>query len=129
MGLANCPDCGVQVGTLFSEQDAAPQVSRARYRKHIANQVDYYQEIETARERAYMGMVLALASFFFPILGAVMAIVSLFWSVGALRTLNANHMEEGRGMAGAGVIIGGLAMVAQFCYLVYFAKMGVPFLG
>lgn len=128
MGLANCLHCGAQVGTLFSEKDALPEISRARTRQQIAAQVEYHQQIDTARERANSSLVLALASFFIPLLGAVMALVSLFWSSLALRTLKANNLEEGRGPATAAVVIGSLAMIAQFCYVVYFVKMGLPFL-
>ena len=129
VGLANCMYCGAQVGTLFSEKDAVPDVSRARYRQHIAAQAEYYQSIDKARERANASSVLALASFFLPLLGAVLALVSVYWGVTALRTLKANHIHEGRGSATSGVVIGGLALVAQFCYLIYFVKMGFPLVG
>ncbi len=127
MGLANCLYCGAQVGTLFSEKDALPDVSRARYRQHIATQADYHQRIDKARERANGSSVLALASFFFPLLGFLMALLSLFWSITALRTLKANNILEGCGAATAGIVIGTLAMIAQFCYLVYAIKIGIPF--
>ncbi len=129
MGLANCLHCGHQVGTLFSELDARPDEAKARTRKRVAKQIDYFQKVDQATERANSSLMLALASFFFPVLGILMAIIAIVWGAGAASTLKKNQLEEGRGPATAALAIGALGLVAQFCYLVYFAKMGVPFLG
>jgi len=48
----------------------------------------------------------------------------------ASKTLKAENVEDGRGSATAGLIIGGLALIAQGGYVVYVIKSGnIPFAG
>jgi hypothetical protein len=130
LGLAYCPQCGAQVGTLFSEA-AGPQVEshRARYRRAVAEQTARYQAIERARDRASNSVFLALSSFFCPGLGFLLGCISIYYGISAASTLKAYNIEEGRGAALAGIIIGAMGLLAQIFYTIYAVKMGIPFLG
>ena len=69
-------------------------------------------------------MVLALSSFL-PLLGLVMAWVAIFFGIESHRTLRAHNIEEGRGTATAGVLIGVMAILAQVSYVVWAWKEGL----
>jgi hypothetical protein len=123
MGLANCSHCGAQVGTLFSETD--PVVQPARYTKHkkIFEKEDYYTRVDKAQYRANNSVILALASVFFPGIGVLMAVFALVFSATAARTLKALNIEDGRGMATAGIVIGSIGLVAQAGYMIYIVRL------
>jgi uncharacterized protein DUF4190 len=125
MGLANCPRCGTQIGTLFSEANVVPEDTRARLRKNLNRQISLYEKLEKAQERANNALILALASFFCPGLGFIMGTASIVIGTRATRVLRENNIEEGRGSATAGVVIGFLGIVAQVCYVLYVMKMGL----
>jgi hypothetical protein len=124
LGVANCDSCGAQVGTVFDE-NAAPQVnSRGKKVRAVADRVDYFEKVEDAKERANNSVIMGLASFFCPGLGAIMSVTGIIFGILALKQLKAAGVEEGRGQATAGLIIGVLAIIAQVGYVVYAVKSG-----
>lgn len=130
LGLASCPHCGASVGTLFSET-AAPAVEKKRkHSSKLGENISYHQRVETAQERANNAVILALASFFCPGIGFFMGVAAIVLSMLAARTLKADNVEDGRGSATAGLIIGALGLIAQGGYVVYAIKSGkLPFVG
>lgn len=130
MGLANCANCGATVGTLFSET-AAPTVSdKTRRNRNINEHADHSYRVEKAQERANNSVILALSSFFCPGIGFILGVSAIVLAAMATRSLKAHHIEDGRGSATAGLIIGVLGLIAQGAYVVYVVKSGkIPFLG
>ena len=129
MGIAQCPHCGNKVGTVFSEEDAIADSARPRRRQKTKKPVVSYQAIDKAQERANNAVALGLGSFFCPGIGFVMGSISIVFGILANRTLKEHFVEEGRGSATAGIVIGVIALIAQICYLIYVIKMGIPFFG
>jgi Domain of unknown function (DUF4190) len=128
MGVANCFSCGATVGTLFSGA-AAPTVGEKGKRRSAANaQVDFHDRVEKAKERANNSVILALASFF-PGIGLFTSVAAIALAVLAARALKATNVEDGRGSATAGLIIGVLGFIAQGGYVVYVINAGSPFGG
>jgi len=129
-GVANCDYCGAEVGTLFSESDAPLISSRTQVRGYLSSHVEYHRRIEKAQERANNSVILALASFFCPGIGLFMGIAAITLSVMSARALKENNIEDGRGSATAGLVIGVLGLIAQAGYAVYVIKQGhLPFVG
>ena len=130
VGVATCEHCGASVGTLFSETAAAPVVSKGKRRSVMGEQAGFHYRIERAQERANNSVILALASFFCPGIGFFMGVAAIVMSILAARTLKADNVEDGRGSATAGLIIGVLGLIAQGGYIVYVIKTGkLPFVG
>lgn len=129
MGLASCPSCGGQVGTLFSETAAAAVPRQSKYSRQISDQVSHYQAIDRARDQANNALVLSLASFLCPGIGFILSAAAIFLGSRAMNVLKSRGVEEGRGSAAAGIVIGIIAAVAQICYGIYLWKVGAPFLG
>jgi uncharacterized Zn finger protein (UPF0148 family) len=128
VGVAVCGSCGTQVGTLFSETAPPPITKKAAKRRRATDAEDHYGQIDKAQERANNSLILALASFFCPGVGFVMCVTAIVMSMLALRTLKKYYVEEGRGSAMAGGIIGAIAVIAQIGYIVYAVKSGrLPF--
>ncbi len=128
VGVASCSSCGATVGTLFSESEAPRVSARGQLHRAISEHVDYHHRIEKAKERANNSVILALASFFCPGVGFLMGISAIILSVMAARTLKAENVEDGRGSATAGLVIGVLGLIAQAGYAVYVIKQGkLPF--
>jgi len=126
-GVATCDQCGAKVGTVFDEATFAPTLPKASPRQ-LTKKSDALGEIEKAQERANNSVILGLASFFCPFLGLLLGAGAIYMSTMATRTLTANRVEEGRGSATAGLIIGILALIAQAGYLFYALKAGkLPF--
>jgi hypothetical protein len=124
LGIAKCEYCGAQVGTVFDE-NVAPQVGgRGKKVKDVADRVDHFSKVEDAKERANNSVILGLASFFCPGIGFFMGFAGIIFSLLALRQLKAAGVEEGRGQATAGLVIGLLGLVAQIGYVVYAVKSG-----
>jgi hypothetical protein len=128
LGLANCPHCGTQIGTIFSEEAVANFDPRPGHRDRIKKQVSEYSRLETAEERANNSVVLGLAGFI-PLLGFIFALVAVVFGMSSRRVLKERHIEEGRGSATAGVVIGSLALIAQVCYLLWAMNLGAGFGG
>ncbi|HEU4390037.1 MAG TPA: DUF4190 domain-containing protein [Blastocatellia bacterium] len=124
LGLAQCPRCGARVGTLFSDRPGAPSSSA---RDQVGNTIGAFQAIEEARERANNSLVLALASFFCPVLGIAVGSVAIWMGANAIQTLKAHRVEEGRGPAWAGIIISGFAIVAQIFVSITLVRQGSIF--
>jgi uncharacterized Zn finger protein (UPF0148 family) len=128
VGVAVCGSCGTQVGTLFSETAPPPSTKKTKKRRRATDAEDHYGKIDKAQERANNALILGLASFFCPGIGFFLCVTAIVWSLLALRTLKRNSVEEGRGSATAGAIIGVIAVIAQIGYLVYAVKSGrLPF--
>jgi hypothetical protein len=118
------------VGTLFSETAAPPVAKKRKQHGKLGENISYHQRVETAQERANNSVILALASFFCPGIGFFMGVAAIVLSVLSSRTLKADNVEDGRGSATAGLIIGVLGLIAQGGYVVYVVKSGkLPFLG
>jgi hypothetical protein len=128
-GVATCSYCGATVGTLFSETNA-PVVGVKRKAKRgwgFNDQANYYDRIENAKERANKSVILGLTGFF-PFVGFFMGVAAIVFGAMATKTLKAENVEDGRGSAAAGLVIGVLALIAQGGYVVYVVKSGnLPF--
>lgn len=128
LGVAVCGSCGTQVGTVFSETAPPPPPKKKGSRRKATDAEDHYGQIDKAQQQANNSLILALASFFCPLIGFIMCVAAIVLSALALRTLKRNFVEDGRGSATAGLIIGVIALIAQIGYIVYIAKSGkIPF--
>ena len=128
VGVAVCGSCGTQVGTLFSETAPPPPTKKSSKRRRATDAEDHYGQIDKAQERANSALILSLASFFCPGIGLIMCVTAIVMSLLALRTLKRNNVEEGRGSATAGGVIGVIAVIAQIGYIVYAVRSGrLPF--
>jgi hypothetical protein len=123
VGLAKCPHCGVQIGTVFSEETFKSYDQRSSQRERINKQVHEYARLETAQERANNSVILGLAGFI-PLIGFIFALVGVIFGALSGRVLKERHIEEGQGSATAGVVIGSLAIIAQICYLLWAMNIG-----
>jgi hypothetical protein len=128
MGLANCSHCGATVGTLFSQTSAPVGGARGKPLRGVNEHIDSYDRVEKAKEWANNSLILGLASFF-PAIGFITGLAAIILGVKAARTLKGANVEDGRGSATAGLIIGLLGLVAQGGYVVYVMKSGNPFGG
>lgn len=129
IGVASCSYCGATVGTLFSETSAPVVPAKGKRRGGIDEHTAYYDRVEKAKERANKSVILGLTGFF-PFLGFFMGVAAIVLGLMAARTLKADNVEDGRGAATAGLIIGVLGMIAQGGYVIYVIKAGdLPFGG
>lgn len=128
VGVANCSNCGATVGTLFSETGGPVVGAKTKRQSGITQKVDHHYSIEKAQERANNSVILALTSFF-PFIGLIMGVAAIALAAMAARTLKAAYVEDGRGSATAGLVIGVLGLIAQGGYVVYVIKSGTPFGG
>lgn len=129
LGLAQCPQCGAQVGTVFSETGPTAELPKHKAQQKRAGSVAAFQMIETARERANNALLLGLGSFFCPGIGLILGAAAILLGVNAIRTLKSQNVEEGRGSAWAGIIVGVFGLLAQFFYTRYLVTQGVPLFG
>lgn len=121
-GVAQCGYCGARAGTVFDESaPVAPPVSANRW-KNVPKQMDDQTRIEKAQDRANNALILALASFF-PLFGIALGVAAIIFAVFSMRTLRDMNVEDGRGSATAGIVIGGLGLVAQICLITYAMKL------
>lgn len=149
IGLAQCLECGTQVGTVFSEENIPREDTRVKFRQNNSAQVQYFQKIDRAQERSNNSVIIGIASFFCSIIafvagyllndvsvlvlasffccgvGFLMSLVSIFWGYESSRTLKVAQIEEGQGMATAGIIIGVIGIIAQICQILYVLRLGV----
>ncbi len=126
VGVANCSHCGATVGTLFSETSAPAIGGKGKRLAGINDSIDFYDRVEKAKERANNSVILGLASFF-PLIGFFTGLGAIVLAVMSARTLRAHNVEDGRGSATAGLIIGVLGLIAQGGYILYVIKSGSPF--
>jgi Domain of unknown function (DUF4190) len=124
VGVASCPNCAATVGTLFSASDAAP-TGKSKRLGAINQNIDFYGKVEKAKERANNSLICALTSFF-PVIGFFTGVAAIVLSTLAARALKASNVEDGRGSATAGLIIGVLGLIAQGGYIVYVIRSGIP---
>jgi uncharacterized Zn finger protein (UPF0148 family) len=124
-GVASCSHCGSQVGTLFSENVQVVVAPQAKYRSRISATVEYYDKLEKAKDHSNNSLLLSLFSFVCPGLGMVFAISAILLGSTAISTLKMHEVEEGRGPATAGVVIGAIGLVAQIYMLWYYIKVGL----
>ncbi|HEY6330499.1 MAG TPA: DUF4190 domain-containing protein [Blastocatellia bacterium] len=115
VGRAICPVCGARAGTVFSQSVPIPPASKTGNRSKTNDSLSVQDGIEKARERANHSLILSLLGLF-PILGFFLAPFSIYMALGAVRTLKSYHVEDGRGVATAGIVIGALAVIAQISY-------------
>src|SRR4026207_1036723 len=128
-GVATCSYCGATVGTLFSETNAPVVGVQRKGKRGFNDQASYYDRIENAKERANKAVILGLTGFF-PFIGLFMGVAAIVLGALASQTWKAEDVQAGRGSAIAGLIIGGLALIAQGGYVVYVLKSGnIPFAG
>ena len=127
LGVACCSHCGGQVGTLFSETAPVAVAAGSKQRSKISATVDYYDRIEKAKDHGNNSLLLSLFSFICPGIGSIFAIAAILLGSKAISTLKTYNIEDGRGPATAGVVIGAIALVAQIYTLWYFIKIGTPF--
>jgi uncharacterized Zn finger protein (UPF0148 family) len=129
-GVSHCAHCGATVGTLFSEA-ATPTVNPKEKRaRKITSQADHSYTVDKAQERANNSVILALASFFCPGIGFILGVAAIVLAAMAGRALKQYNVEDGRGSATAGLIIGVLGLIAQGAYVVYVVKSGkMPLIG
>lgn len=126
MGVANCSNCGATVGTLFSETGAPAVGARGRRSPEINESISFYDRVEKAKEWANNSLILGLASFF-PLVGFFTSVAAIALGLMAVRALKAHNVEDGRGSATAGLVIGLLGLIAQIGYVLYVIKSGNPF--
>ncbi|HJZ68844.1 MAG TPA: DUF4190 domain-containing protein [Blastocatellia bacterium] len=130
VGIANCSHCGAAVGTLFDESSPPTIDAKSKHRHKIVRYDSKYDRIDKAKAWANNSVILGLASFFCPGIGFLMGVAALVLAVLAVRILRAEEVEEGRGPAIAGLIIGVLGLIAQAAYALYVLKSGrLPFIG
>jgi hypothetical protein len=79
------------------------------------------------RGRGNNSLILALASFLCPGIGFAFSAAAILMGLSARRSLLRLGVEEGRGAATAGMVIGAISLIAQVCYAVYFLKSGISF--
>jgi hypothetical protein len=115
VGRAICPNCGARAGTVFSQAVPLPPTAKTGYRRQTNLAPSVQDIIEKARERANHSVILSLLGLF-PVLGFFLAPFSIYLALGAVRTLKSYQVEDGRGVATAGIIIGVLAVIAQISY-------------
>jgi hypothetical protein len=72
-------------------------------------------------------LILSLGSFICPGLGFVLAAAAVFLGWSAHRFFVQSNIEEGRGTATAGIVVGSISLIAQVCYIIYFLKAGIAF--
>ena len=127
IGLVECQNCGAKIGTVFSESQPVPTGVSARdvHKQKVQEHISTTNAIEKAHERANHSVILSLISFF-PILGFGLGPTAIYMAIRSIKTMKKYNIEEGRGMAYAGIIIGLTALLAQFSYLmlVYSTKQG-----
>jgi hypothetical protein len=121
-GVAQCNYCGAKTGTVFDESAPVALPDRWSRAKTLPQKMDEQTKIEKAQDRANNSLVLALSSFF-PLLGIALGIAAILYGSFSLRTLKATSVEDGCGSAMAGLVIGGLGLIAQGCWIAYALKL------
>ncbi|MBI3654000.1 MAG: hypothetical protein HY231_23465 [Acidobacteria bacterium] len=125
LGLANCPNCGARVGTVFSETLRPVELPTKKRRADKAASPFY--DLEKTRSRANNSLILALGSFICPGVGFLLAVAAIILGMKARQALIQAGVVEGQGTATAGLVIGGISVIAQISYIIYFMKAGFAF--
>jgi hypothetical protein len=122
LGIASCSHCGAKVGTVFDETALPEPPVRKGPWSRIAQQMDENESIEKAQNRANSSVILGLTSFF-PLFGLIMGIAAIVCGTMAVRSLKELNVEDGKGSATAGFVIGALGIIAQACIILYTMKL------
>ena len=122
IGIANCSYCGAKVGTVFDEKAIPSMPAHQNRWAKVPKLMDENQRIEKAQDRANNSVIFGLSSFF-PLLGLALGITAVLYGTMAVRTLKAHNIEDGRGSATAGFVIGSLGLIAQACIILYAMKL------
>jgi hypothetical protein len=110
------------VGTVFSPSGKlVDPTTTAKSRKEPA---PTFYAIDKARSRANNALILSLAGFFCPGAGFLMGAIAILLGINARSALVKANVEEGRGTATAGIIIGAISLLAQTSYAIYFLNAG-----
>jgi hypothetical protein len=125
LALANCPHCGARVGTVFSEK--VQPVESTPKKRRVAQSASPMLEFDKAKSRANNSLILSLGSFICPGLGFLLAAAAVLMGLSARRFFVQSNVEEGRGTATAGIIVGSISLIAQISYIIYFLKSGFAF--
>jgi uncharacterized Zn finger protein (UPF0148 family) len=121
-GVAQCGYCGARAGTVFDESAPVPVPDKWKRLKTLPKQMDDQTKVEKAQDRANNSLILALSSFF-PLFGIALGIGAILYGAFSMRTLREMNIEDGRGSATAGLVIGGLGLIAQGCLITYAMKL------
>jgi uncharacterized Zn finger protein (UPF0148 family) len=121
-GVAQCAYCGARTGTVFDESAPVAVPDKWKRLKTLPKQMDEQTKIEKAQDRANNSLILALSSFF-PLFGIALGIGAIIYGAFSMRTLKEMNVEDGRGSATAGLVIGGLGLIAQGCLITYAMKL------
>ena len=121
-GVAQCNHCGARAGTVFDEGAPVAVADKWKRLKTLPKQMDDQTKIEKAQDRANNSLILALSSFF-PLFGIALGIGAILYAAFSMRTLKEMNVEDGRGSATAGLVIGGLGLIAQGCLISYAMKL------
>jgi len=121
-GVAQCNHCGARTGTVFDESAPVAVADKWKRLKTLPKQMDDQTKIEKAQDRANNSLILALSSFF-PLFGIALGIGAILYGAFSMRTLREMNVEDGRGSATAGLVIGGLGLIAQGCLISYALKL------
>ena len=121
-GVAQCNYCGAKTGTVFDENAPVALPTKYSRLKTLPKQMDDQTRMEKAQDRANNAVILALSSFF-PLFGIALGVAAILYGTFSMRTLKEMNVEDGRGSAMAGLVIGGLGMIAQGCLITYAMKL------
>ena len=121
-GVAQCNYCGAKAGTVFDENTPVALPDKWARLKTLPKQMDERARVEKAQDRANNSVILGLTSFF-PLLGIALGVGGILFAAFSMRTLKAMNVEDGRGSAMAGLVIGGLGLIAQGCLITYAMKL------
>lgn len=117
-GVAQCSHCGAKTGTLFDETAHVELPDRWKGLRNLPKKMDEQTRVEKAQDRANNSLILGLTSFF-PLIGLGLGLGAILCGVFSMKALREMNIEEGRGSATAGLVIGGLGLVAQGCLIAY----------
>ncbi|HKP14246.1 MAG TPA: hypothetical protein VJZ91_19145 [Blastocatellia bacterium] len=121
-GVAQCSYCGAKAGTVFDETVPVALPDKWKNLRHLPKKMDEVTKIEKAQDRANNSLILALSSFF-PLFGIALGIGAILFGAFSMRALREMNVEDGRGAATAGLVIGGLGLIAQGCLIAYAMKL------
>src|SRR5438128_1820542 len=121
-GVAQCSYCGAKTGTIFDETAPVELPDRWKTLRHLPKKMDEQTKVEKAQDRANNSLILALSSFF-PLIGIALGLGAILFGAFSMRTLKEMNVEDGRGSATAGLVIGGLGLIAQGCLISYAMKL------
>jgi hypothetical protein len=124
LGYANCPFCGARVGTVFSPTGKLVEPAATAKSRKVVESASPFYAIDKARARANNALILSLAGFFCPGAGIFMGAIAILLGINARKALVRANVEEGRGVATAGILVGAMSLMAQTSYAIYLVNAG-----